>query len=130
MLLLNLEHIKCMVTTEYVVALNVDHPMALDFLDELQKRLRQQVGCLDAILPLPSDALRSMLSPLPRLQGWALVLSCSSVKCLCTVHMQADALMMDDDIRHPSNGDDKDHASMPFELRVLEVALDVVRCLL
>lgn len=46
-LLLNLEHVKCMVTTEYVVALNVDHPMTLDFLDELQRRLRQQV------LPFP-----------------------------------------------------------------------------
>jgi hypothetical protein len=32
-----------MVTTEYVLVLNVDRPMALDFLDELQRRLRQQV---------------------------------------------------------------------------------------
>lgn len=34
--------------------------------------------------------------------------------------------MMDDDIRQPTNGDEKDYASMPFELRVVEVALDVV----
>lgn len=42
-MLVNLEGIKCMVTTEYVLVLNVDRPMALDFLDELQRRLRQQV---------------------------------------------------------------------------------------
>lgn len=40
---MNLEGIKCMVTTEFVLVLNVDRPMALDFLDELQRRLRQQV---------------------------------------------------------------------------------------
>lgn len=40
---MNLEGIKCMVTTDYVLVLNVDRPMALDFLDELQRRLRQQV---------------------------------------------------------------------------------------
>lgn len=42
-LLVNVEGIKCMVTTEYVLVFNVDRPMALDFLDELQRRLRQQV---------------------------------------------------------------------------------------
>ncbi|KAK9916261.1 hypothetical protein WJX75_000643 [Coccomyxa subellipsoidea] len=45
-LLVNLEGIKCMVTTEYVLVLNVDRPMALDFLDELQRRLRQQADSL------------------------------------------------------------------------------------
>ncbi|EIE22140.1 cora-domain-containing protein [Coccomyxa subellipsoidea C-169] len=76
-LLVNLEGIKCMVTTDYVLVLNVDRPMALDFLDELQRRLRQQ----------------------------------------------ADALMEDADIGAESG--DRDHARMPFELRALEVALDV-----
>lgn len=46
MLLVNLESIKCMVTTEYVLVLNADRPMVLDFLDELQRRLRQQACML------------------------------------------------------------------------------------
>lgn len=57
MLLVNLEHVKCMVTTQYVIALNVDHPLALDFLDELQRRLRQQV--LLSTLPFKTGAEHS-----------------------------------------------------------------------
>ncbi|CAL8467341.1 g6878 [Coccomyxa elongata] len=78
-LLVNVEGIKCMVTTEYVLVFNVDRPMALDFLDELQRRLRQQ----------------------------------------------ADALMEDAEIGMETNAADREHARMPFELRALEVALDV-----
>jgi hypothetical protein len=33
-----------MVTTECAVVVNADNPMVLDFLDELQKRLRLQVS--------------------------------------------------------------------------------------
>ena len=43
-LLVSLEAIRCMVTPQGVLALNVDHPLALRFLDALQARLRQQVG--------------------------------------------------------------------------------------
>ncbi|BDA40370.1 magnesium transporter MRS2-B [Coccomyxa sp. Obi] len=78
-LLVNVEGIKCMVTTEYVLVFNVDRPMALDFLDELQRRLRQQ----------------------------------------------ADALMGDAETGVETNAADREHARMPFELRALEVALDV-----
>ena len=42
-ILINLEHIKCIVTTSYVLVLNVENKAVLSFLDELQKKLRQQV---------------------------------------------------------------------------------------
>jgi magnesium transporter len=50
-LLLSLEHIKAAVTPSHVLALNVDHPMALRFLDELQLRLCAQVACRPCMLP-------------------------------------------------------------------------------
>lgn len=42
-ILINLEHVKCIVTTQYVLVLNVENAKVLSFLDELQKKLRQQV---------------------------------------------------------------------------------------
>ena len=42
-ILINLEHVKCIVTTSYVLVLNVENKAVLSFLDELQKKLRQQV---------------------------------------------------------------------------------------
>lgn len=42
-ILINLEHLKCIVTTSYVLILNVENKAVLSFLDELQKKLRQQV---------------------------------------------------------------------------------------
>ncbi len=48
-------------------------------------------------------------------------ISTSAHACM---HAQADALMEDADIGAESG--DRDHARMPFELRALEVALDVV----
>ena len=42
-ILINLEHVKCIVTTQYVLVLNVENRAVLSFLDELQKKLRQQV---------------------------------------------------------------------------------------
>ena len=44
-ILINLEHLKCIVTTSYVLVLNVENKAVLSFLDELQKKLRQQVRC-------------------------------------------------------------------------------------
>lgn len=43
-ILVNLEHVKCIVTTQYTIVLNVENRAVLSFLDELQKKLRQQVG--------------------------------------------------------------------------------------
>ena len=43
-ILINLEHVKCIVTTQYVLVLNVENAKVLSFLDELQKKLRQQVN--------------------------------------------------------------------------------------
>ena len=46
-ILINLEHVKCIVTTSYVLVLNVENKAVLSFLDELQKKLRQQVRMAD-----------------------------------------------------------------------------------
>ena len=43
-ILINLEHVKCIVTMEYVLVLNVENRAVLSFLDELQKKLKQQVS--------------------------------------------------------------------------------------
>ena len=43
-ILINLEHIKCIVTMEYVLVLNVESRAVLSFLDELQRKLKQQVS--------------------------------------------------------------------------------------
>lgn len=51
-LLINLEHVKCIVTMEYVLVLNVENRAVLSFLDELQKKLKQQVSAGTPFCPL------------------------------------------------------------------------------
>ena len=68
-ILINLEHIKCIVTTSYVLVLNVENKAVLSFLDELQKKLRQQVR--QQIIPLRGSVLMlcpsSQICPMPLL---------------------------------------------------------------
>ena len=50
-ILINLEHVKCIVTMEYVLVLNVENRAVLSFLDELQKKLKQQVSAGTPVCP-------------------------------------------------------------------------------
>ena len=65
-----------------------------------------------------------------RMNACTTVKSCMSVllggENIKPCDVQADALMADAEIGVESNAADREHARMPFELRALEVALDVV----
>ena len=85
-LVVNLEHIKCVISTSCVYVLNADDENVIAFIEELQRRL--------ALVAVQAPALEQAPGQHSDLQ-------------------KPEAL-------HP-------HDEMPFELRVLEVALDVVR---
>ncbi|KAK9832888.1 hypothetical protein WJX74_000837 [Apatococcus lobatus] len=84
-LVVNLEHIKCVISTSCVYVLNADDENVIAFIEELQRRL--------ALVAVQAPPLEQAPGQPPDLQ-------------------KPEAL-------HP-------HDEMPFELRVLEVALDVV----
>jgi hypothetical protein len=49
-------------------------------------------------------------------------------QALSSYHLQAEALLReDDDMAGQASSDEKDYARMPFELRVVEAALDAVK---
>lgn len=91
-LVLNLEFIKALVTTDYVLVLNVEDKTVIDFVEELQKRLGQNTA---AVRPTTTSVSSPQLSGMERL-------------CSQTVEMAYDSFQA------------------PFELRALEVVLDVV----
>lgn len=91
-LVLNLEFIKALVTTDYVLILNAEDETVIGFVEELQKRLGRST--------LPGRPNAASASS-PELSGMD--------------HMSRQAVDVTYDDTNP-----------PFELRVLEVALDVV----
>lgn len=85
---MNLEHIKCIITTDYVLVLNADEENVVAFIEELQRRLS----------PPKTESLVPKLGSNGDLNGEALNL-----------------------------GSKLEIEETPFELRALEVALDMVR---
>lgn len=87
-LVVNLEHIKCIITTEHVLVLNADDENVIAFIEELQRRLSP---------PNPENAVPKVNSAGELTQGDG-----------------------------PQGGILAGMEETPFELRALEVALDVV----
>lgn len=93
-LVVNLEHIKCIITTDYVLILNADEESVISFIEEIQRRLtplestengmKESSSCSDLKGSTEAVAPDIAKSVLPRVE------------------------------------------ETPFELRALEVALDVV----
>ena len=96
-LVVNLEHIKCIITTSYILVLNADEESVISFIEEIQRRL------------MPLEGAEN---------GMKESSSCSDLK----------------------GQSEEEHSELgkpvlpkieetPFELRALEVALDVVSLL-
>ena len=96
-LVVNLEHIKCIITLDHVLVLNADEENVISFIEELQRRLT------------PPESLNGSM------QRSA---SCDDMKG--SFEEGGGDLVKPDTLSSKIEG-------TPFELRALEVALDVVR---
>ena len=94
-LVVNLEHIKCIITTDYILVLNADEESVISFVEEIQRRLTPVESTENGV---PKD----------------------------------NSFCNDLNVAEDSKGQDMARSVLPkveetpFELRALEVALDVV----
>jgi magnesium transporter len=95
-LVVNLEHIKCIITTTYVLVLNADEENVISFIEDIQRRL----------MPADVDARDTRANGLPKSS------SCGDLKGAEMPDFSKPGLPKIEET--------------PFELRALEVALDVV----
>eukprot|EP00884_Botryococcus_braunii_P008671 jgi/Botrbrau1/17805/Bobra.0127s0054.1 len=106
-LVCNLEHIKCIISTDYVLVLNAgkpnDGPLPLEFVQELQRRITPEGG-------------RGGYNPsAPNLQS----MGAATTGARTNADTRANTSMLRDAMADQG-------MEPPFELRVLEIALDVV----
>lgn len=135
-LLVNLEHIKCIITSQYVLVLNADQDGVLHFVEELQRRLRSEVEGAPSPDPRQHPLEASGRAP----SAAALV---ASKVAAAAAQVRAGMLMSRRTQSDPDLGrllhrrndaavagsllqPQRATEDTPFELRVLETALDVV----
>lgn len=111
-LLVNLEHIKCIITTSYLLLLNADQPSVLQFAEDVKYRLAhhsQHRPAKPATKAKPKSKAGSLIRPSK---------SDSDLASYLLVNSSDPS-----DVSRASSNPDRE---LPFELKVTETVLDTV----
>ncbi|DBB04051.1 TPA: hypothetical protein ACH3X1_013106 [Trebouxia sp. C0004] len=112
-LLVNMEHIKCIITTHYLLLLNADQPSVLQFAEDIQFRLAHATHAHPAKAKAPPSTKAQK-------KGSQMIVS-KSDSDLATY-----LLINGSDSSNTSSVSHKSYQDTPFELKALEAILDMV----
>lgn len=113
-LLINMEHIKCIITTKYLLLLNADQPSVLQFAEDMQFRLAHATHALPAKAKSPDPAKGQK-------KGSQMRASKSDSD------LETYLLINSSELSNTSSISQKSYQDTPFELKALEAVLDMVR---
>ncbi len=112
-LLVNMEHIKCIITTHYLLLLNADQPSVLQFAEDVQFRLAHATHAHPAKAKAPPSTQAQK-------KGSHMRVSKSDSD------LETYLLMNGSDSSSTSSVSHKSYQDTPFELKALEAVLDMV----
>lgn len=112
-LLVNMEHIKCIITTNYLLLLNADQPSVLQFAESVQFRLTHPTHAHPPKIADQADAKAKK-------KGSQMRVSKSDSD------LETYLLINNSDMSNTSSVSHKSYQETPFELKALEAVLDMV----
>lgn len=116
-LLVNMEHIKCIITTHYLLLLNADQPSVLQFAEDIQFRLAHATHAHPAKAKAPPSTKAQK-------KGSHMRVSKSDSD------LETYLLINGSDSSNTSSVSHKSYQDTPFELKALEAVLDMVLLLI
>jgi len=116
-LLVNMEHIKCIITTHYLLLLNADQPSVLQFAEDIQFRLAHATHAHRAKAKAPPSTKAQK-------KGSHMRVSKSDSD------LETYLLINGSDSSNTSSVSHKSYQDTPFELKALEAVLDMVLLLI